>query len=1187
MNVDRRWWATSVVRVRILAAGLVLLGAGCAVLGWGSRSHQAISKAGVSSTGDVARHLEIGSSPWNAVDGELQARAHSLFAGLPLIFEPNEGQANLDPADSRARFVSRGSGYSLFLGSQGAILSMVSRDQRKTNGGKRVAGSAVRVDSIEMKLAGANPNASLSGTDRLPGKSNYFLGNDPRKWRTGVPQFASVRYENTYPGIDLVFYGNEGHLEYDFQVAPGSDPAQAEVEFNGAKQLELKDGALVIKSEGGSVQLDAPIVYQEIAGKREPVAGSFVLRGRNRAGFAIGVYDRTRELIIDPILTFSTYFGGSLDENATSVAVDSSLNIYLAGSTTSPDLPVTPGVKQPALNGSGPNVYIAKITPPLGSIAAALDDVTYLGGTGSDTPVGISVDGEGNPFVAGTTSSVDFPTTPTNAYQASPTAGSPGPHVFVTKMRFDFTGLLYSSYLSGNGSDTASGMTIDPAGNLYVTGTTTSNNVANAATGTQFPASTLPDGIAFQQFSNAAIQFFVTKVNTNASGYGSISYSTYFGGANFNPPAGTTGPTAIGGGITVDTNGNMYFTGTTNFTYTGCTGCSATDFPILDAYQACLDSPPPTTIINPPTCSNSTTPTAPDAFVAKLNPNGAQGQQLLWSTYLGGTQTDSGVGIALDSGAGNVYVVGTTNSPDFVSLSFANFASFQKCLNNLAQNCTTTPQTPPAPNDAFVARLSNPTNPQGTTNPVNVSLNYFSYLGGANNEAGTAVTVDSNSGAVMTGWTQSPFTNADGTFPLFPSPNSLQSQLNGPQDAFVARINTAATVTVGNANTASWASYFGGSGVDSGTGIVLDVNQNTYLAGETDSTDLPVSKPVQLCLDTPINPAPGTPCPTLSTPPPTDAFVAQLGTAVSLSIQGLLTLGTNQIYISAGNPATFTYTVTNNGPDLASNIVVTDNLGSQYTGGMNFSNVSATISSGTCGSGSSSTSISCGPISLPSGSTATVTIQATPTANSGGASPVSFNGGTVQAIAPGNIVLAQTSVPAQMSDYSMSVSPGNQSVPQAGYTATYQVQLTPHPIYSSSVTLSCSNLPAGASCNFTPSNSTTLQSTSGATVTLSIPTTARPIVTPAASLFTRHFYAVWLTIPGLVLLGIGGDRRRRRILGILMSCALFAMLLFLPACSSNKTQAPVSGTPAGSYNVTVTATSGSDSKSQTVGLNVP
>jgi hypothetical protein len=1000
---------------------------------------------------------------------------------------------------------------------------------------------------------------SLSASDPLPGKSNYFIGNDPAKWRSAVPHFARVHYENVYPGINLVFYGKQGHLEYDFQVAPGSDPAQAELQFDGAKGLELKDRALVIQTQEGAIRLDAPRVYQEIAGKQEPVEGNFVLRGANRAGFEIGAYDHSRELIIDPVLNFSTYFGGTGDERGTSVAVDGSFHIYIAGSTASADLPVmncsfpTCGT----LNGAQ-NVYIAKITAPLGSVVAAIDNVTYLGGNGSDAPAGIKVDGANNVYVAGTTSSSNFPTTPTNAYQSSIYAGSTGTtHVFATKLKNDFSEPAYSSYLSGNGTDAATGMTIDPAGDIYVTGTTTSNNVASPSI--QFPASIAPAQYsAYQPTSKAAIQFFVTKVNTQASSFGSISYSTYFGGANFNPPTGTL-PTVNGGGIAVDTNGNIYFTGSTNFTYTGCSGCATTDFPIVNAYQPCLDQPQLTIPVNPPSCTPSTATTAADAFVAKLNP-AAVGQQLVWSTYVGGTGDDSGAGIALDIGAANVYLVGTTDSVDIgQSYTLSISAAYQPCLDQpgvVVGSCT--PPTAP-PNDAFVARLTNPA--ASTSSTTNVALNYFSYLGGSADDEGFAITVDTNSGAMVTGLTQS----AD--FPVFPTANPIQSTLNGTQDAFVARINTAAVV--GQTTTASWANYFGGSGLDSGTGIALDVNQDTYLAGETNSTDLQVAKPVQV-----------------ANAGSYDAFVTQLGTAVSLSIQGVLTVGTGQTFINAGIPVTFTYTVTNNGPDLASGITITANMDSAVTI-VPLTNINASVTSGTCSSGtSSSTSISCGPVSLQSGSTATVTISATPTANSNGSSPESFNGGTIQALAPGNIVLAQTSVSADMSDFGLTVTPPNQSVPQAGASATYQVQITPHPLYNnSSITLSCSGNPSSSSCAFSPS-SVVLQGASGGSSTMTITTTARP-ATPAASLFTRHFYAMWFMIPGLALLGLGGDRRRRKIVGISLLCLMFVLLMFLPACSHTTTQTPVSGTPAGNYTLTVTATSGTNSKSQTITLNVP
>lgn len=982
-----------------------------------------------------------------------------------------------------------------------------------------------------------------------------------------MPQFARVRYENIYPGINLVFYGNQGRLEYDFQVAPGADPSQAELEFNGAKQLELKNGALLIRGVGGSMQLEAPRVYQEIAGREQAVEGSFVLRGGKRAGFAIGAYDHSRELVIDPILTFSSYFGGSGDEHATSVAVDGSFNIYLTGSTTSPNLPGATTFPTTLVPGVTQNIYIAKIQPPLGSLTAILEYVTYLGGDGTDSPAGISVDGRGDAFVAGTTSSDNFPTIATTAYQSVPEPGSAGTtHVFVTELLYDASSLAYSSYLSGNGTDAASGITIDASGYIYVTGTTTSTDASSATV--QFPASTLPQALPFQSLSRAPglPQFFVTKVNSNAPRTQSIAYSTYFGGAS----SATTSPVVTGGGIAVDTNGNVYFTGTTNYTYSGTN--SNSDFPILNAYQPCLDQAPPSIIVNPPQCVSTATTSLSDAFVAKLNPNASQGEQLIWSTYVGGTGTDLGAGVALDTGAANVYLIGTTNSTDIGSsaITLNTSAPFQACLDQpgVAAGACTPPTTPP--NDAFVARLTNVTNSSNTV-PVNVTLNYFSYLGGASDEAGLAIAVDAGAGAVVTGSTQS------SNFPVFPVNNPIQSALDGTQDGFIARLDT--TTSLGQTTTGSWSSYFGGSGIDEGTAVTLDVNQNVYFAGDTNSTDLQVQK--QLVTSAAVNPVSGY-------NGGYDAFVTQLQARYSVSLTGVLTLGTNQTFISAGNQATFTYTVTNNGPDLANGLTLTDNLSSQYTKlTLNF--VSASASSGTCGGGSTNTSVSCSLPALQPGSTATITIVVTPaptpTANNNCPS-ANFNGGTVQVSGPGNIVLAQTAVAAQMSDFCLAVSPPNGSVPQAGDTATYQVQLTPDPVYGTSIALACTGLPVGATCNFT-SNPVTLAGAGSST--LNITTTARPIVTPAAIFGPRQFYAIWLAIPGLTLLGVGagGNRRRRRVMGVFFACALFAMLLVQPGCSSTTTQTPVSGTPAGTSTISVTATSGSDTKTSSITLTVP
>jgi uncharacterized repeat protein (TIGR01451 family) len=1125
-----------------------------------------------------------------------QFQARSLFAGLPLIFEPNQGQASLDPADPRARFVARGEGYALFLGSQGAILNLrpnhsAKRDFPKQTSPKRVSSrhndspSYAGVESVQMRLVGANPNATLSGADLLPGNSNYLLGNDPARWRSGIPQFARVRYEQIYPGINLVFYGNQGRMEYDFQVAPGSDPAQAELEFDAAKWLELKNGALIIhgddsSDENSSVRLEAPSVYQEIAGRRRVIEGHFVLRSANRAGFAIGDYDHSRELVIDPVLAFATYFGGTGDEQNTSLAVDSDGNIYLAGSTDSTGLG-TLGVYQQLLNPTpnARNVYIAKITPPEGSNPAVLDYVTYLGGNDTDYPVGIAVDGAGDPFVAGTTTSPNFPTSLT-AYQTVPE--STGTHVFVTELNPTASSLNYSSYLSGNGTDIASGMTIDASGNIFVTGTTTSVEALLTSTD-QFPATQLPQPLPYQNVSKnpGQAQFFVTKVNTNAPKTSSIAYSTYFGGENFFPPPPPASqlPIVTGGGIAVDTNGNIYFTGTTNYTYTGCAGCSTSDFPILNAYQPCLDQAPPTVIANPPICSpGATTSSNPDAFAAKLNPNVATGEQLLWSTYLGGSQSDSGNGIALDTGAANVYVVGTTNSPDFVASStLSALASYQKCLNNLFSTSGTTitctgPTTPPIPSDAFVARLSNPATT--TTPPTNVTLTYFSYLGGSDNEQGLAITVDTASGALITGSTRSP------DLPVLDCatiqcPFNLSGTTTPPtQDAFVARINTAAAL--GASTNGVWVSYYGGSNTaagaaatSQGTGIALGFNGSAYLAGDTNSggtTGLTLKDPLQ-----PQNNGGD------------DAFVAQLQPASTLTLKGVLTLGPSQTYISAGTPATFTYTLANTGSDPLTNVVVTDNLSPLVTG-VPLTLVSASTPPGTCG-GSSSTGVSCTIQTLQGGSIAIITIVVTPTPTGGQAR---FNGGAVMATAQNGITTPITSVPAVMSDYSLSVNPTSYQVQAAGDSAIYEVTLTPVPVYGTQISLSVSGLPTAANSSFS-SSTVTLQGASGATSTLTISTTPRPIITPTSALWTRHFYAIWFVLPGLALLGMGmgGDGRRRRIAGILMLCFVFALLVLLPACSHITTQPPPEGTPAGTYSLTVTATAGSDTKNATVVLVVP
>jgi hypothetical protein len=1139
------------ISVRIFAATVVLLVAGCVLVRTGSRrySDQANAKFSVPaspvSTASVPTALRIsqGAKP----------DARSLLGQLPLIFEPNQGQAA-----PRVKFLARGAGYTLLLNAARAELAL------QTAPGKRPGQND---ESIRMTLVGADPSAVLAGTGALPGKTNYLFGNDPRKWRTGIPEFAGVRYESVYPGIDLAFYGNQGRLEYDFQVAPGADPSRAELQFDGAARVELKDGDLILagKEGEGRVRLHAPRIYQRAGGQQQTVAGHFVLRAANRVGFDVGAYDRSRELVIDPLLEFSTYFGGTGAETSPSVAVNNDGFIYLVGTTQGspansfPDAATATQTLIPtslALTTTSPNhIFVAKINP---AAPSSVIYETFLGGSGSDTSIGVGVDLTGKVYVVGNTTSPDFPHSGL-PYQTAPTAKGAQcasitcTSIFASVLSAGGAGLAYSTYLSGTGNDQATGMTIDTNSDVFITGTTTSTTTADAPSQTvDFPASYLPP--PYQTVPRAAIQFFVTKINTNNVGTASIAYSTYFGGAT------PTSPVAVGGGIAVDTTGNIYFSGTTNFynsgeSQAGSGGGQVTDFPIVNAYQPCLDTIPPTTFNYPIACSSTGLPTPfpTDAFLAKLNPTNAQtgAAQLLFSTYLGGTSDDSSTGITIDSA--NIYLTGTTNSSDFVLPTGT--GAFQECLNTPVNPtsgvCTTTGG---GNTDAYVARFTNPTEGTGTgtgtTTPTPLTLGYFSYLGGSLDDAGLAIAVDTASGALVTGWTRS------SDFPVT-SPNTIQSKLNGTQNAFFAHIQT--TTILGNNAVASFATYFGGNGVDQGTSITLDSSLNTYFAGDTTSNSLfQTDDPVQSQLNG-----------------PRDAFVVKLGTAADLCITCVPpVVSPAGSFVWAGNPVSITFTVTNNGPDLASNVIVSG-TGAPYT--------SATAGSGTC-SGPTNNSIACTIPALQSGATSQVVFTVTPTQAGGYAPAVSVSSINNNDPVPGNNT---TTFPFTATTFAISVLPNGQTV-SAGNTARYTVQITADPVYGGSIALTCGSAPVGAACNF-GSSSITLNGTNSASTVLNLTTTARP-VNSAGDVRGRHgpLYACWLMVPGMALLGFGSGTRRRRgwLLGGLSLMLLFALVVLQPACGKGKTPTTVSGTPAGNYSLTVTASSGSFNQSASFNLTV-
>ena len=396
-------------------------------------------------------------------------------------------------------------------------------------------------------------------------------------------------------------------------------------------------------------------------------------------------------------------------------------------------------------------------------------------------------------------------------------------------------------------------------------------------------------------------------------------------------------------------------------------------------------------------------------------------------------------------------------------------------------------------------------------------------------------------------------------FPIVGGAN-IQGTFTGTQDAFIARLNTIATSL---SQSGSWSTLYGGSASTEGTSITLDPNGAAYVAGDTTSPDLQVVEQI-----------PGT-----TYEGGSDAFVAQVGTASTLTIMGSVNLNTNQIYVSAGTAVQFTYTITNAGPDPAINLSVVDDLSSALVP-ITFQSASAPNS--VCSApGSTATSVGCTIPSLQAGQTVQVTFTLVPASSPG---HTAFTGGLVSVYTSHNVLATSISVPANLSDYSLGISPPGASV-AAGNTASFQVTLQPEPVYNAAISLSCSGAPTGSACNFTQTSVTPGAVAAG--VTLNITTTARPITTGMASPLQRNLYALWLVVPGVALIGFGSrDRRRRRIAGILLLLGVMSLLVLLPACSHNTVQPPVSGTPAGNYTIIVTSAAGTDTKSATIILNV-
>ena len=521
------------------------------------------------------------------------AQQAPAYARLPLSFEANVGQT-----DARVKFLSRGAGQTLFLTPTEAVLLLKGSET-----------------PLRLSLVGASMNAEIAGVDRLRGTANYFTGNDPSRWRTNVSTYGKVRYGSIYPGIDLVFYGNPRQIEFDFVLAPGADASRIRIAIRGARPSLDDRGNAVVQIGGQDLQFQKPRLYQDVDGRRQAVAGEYVVKG-HELRFRVGRYDRRRPLVIDPVLVYSTFLGGSDQDGGNAIAVDSAGNAYVTGIARSSDFPVSPGAYQ--TSGAGV-AFVTKLDPSQSGAASRVYS-TYLGGSGSEGGFAIAVDGANDAYITGITNSIDFPVTAT-AFQSNIVGAPDG---FLTKLNAAGNALLYSTYFGGTFTDYPLAVAIDGSGNAYVTGYTDSQN---------FPVS--PG--AFQSTNNVASLVntaFVAKFDPSGSGAASRVYATYLGGTN----------ASAAYGIAVDASGHAYVTGHT----------FAPDFPMQNALQAtCASCPPPSCGVGGVSCSGY-----PDVFVSKMNSAGT-GQ--LYSTFIGGSYDDFGRAIAVD-GAGNAYITGSTAS---------------------------------------------------------------------------------------------------------------------------------------------------------------------------------------------------------------------------------------------------------------------------------------------------------------------------------------------------------------------------------------------------------------------------------------------------------------------------------------------------------------------------------------------
>jgi hypothetical protein len=728
----------------------------------------------------------------------MAAAAQSFSFDWPLYFEANKNQT---------QFLSRGSSYQFLISAGGAQIVL-----RNAAGGTATA---------QMQLVGANARAQIQGDGELPGKINYLIGSDPGQWQTGLPTFSRVQISEIYPGINLVFHGNQRQLEYDFAIAPGANPDTIKIRFQGADKISLgPDGGLVLNIGGGEICQPKPEIYQTVGGTREVVSGGYKILDAQTVAFETGAYNHSLPLVIDPLLSYSAYFGGIKGDTAYAIALDTnsfadSTNgyIYIAGQTVSKQF-FTPGASQTNYAGGNFNgdAFVAKFSNPPNDLIY----LTYLGGKDDDAAFGLAVDAAGNAFVAGFTASSNFPTA--NAICSNiPTAFNV--HVqhyfnsaFVSELDPSGSSLVYSTYLGGTNANIATSIALDSADNAYVAGCTYSTN---------FPISTnaLQSSLACSNNFYFNANAFVSELSSNENGSTSnLLYSTYVGGTNFDAAE----------SVAVGSDGYVYVAGltsSTNFPTWNTPTNQFTNFPAIDH----LNGNVATNLPNVRPSSRF------DAFAIKFQPFSTQlltnkNQDLVYSTYLGGTNSDAAYGIAPDS-AGNAYVTGWTASTNFpIWLPNPNnpgYTGYSNYPAGLFSYLITNPISGPFTTNIFLTKIAS----AGSNILASV------VFGGRGQDIGYKVAVDSQGQAFVIGSESSTNFPTTNTFDSLAATNASGLQVGG-QDVFVASFNT-------NWSAMNYSVCIGGKKDDAGYGIALDSSDDAFITGKTMSTNFPTQFPNQ------------------------------------------------------------------------------------------------------------------------------------------------------------------------------------------------------------------------------------------------------------------------------------------------------------------------------------------------------